>query len=93
MGIDYYSLGWLPECRSATVQQSVQGGSSKFLRLSATLTPSLTSVSPGLADADPILGEFFVKCALANVMHATSPTRLTFNCDRCISDSMPKLLH
>ncbi|EIW86530.1 glycoside hydrolase family 92 protein [Coniophora puteana RWD-64-598 SS2] len=31
--------GWLPECRGATVQQYIQGGS----------------------DADPILGEFFVK--------------------------------
>ncbi|KAF9531264.1 family 92 glycosyl hydrolase [Crepidotus variabilis] len=31
--------GWLPECRGATVQQSIQGGS----------------------NADPILGEFFVK--------------------------------
>ena len=34
MAIDH-DVGWLPECRSATVQQSVQGGSSMFLLLSA----------------------------------------------------------
>ena len=49
-------LGWLPECRSSTIQQWVQGGSGELIprRLFISLQR--------LADADPILAEFYVKC-------------------------------
>lgn len=53
--------GWLPECRGATKQQFIQGGSSEYIWCHSYLvlrTIMLTSV-----DADPILGEFFVKYA------------------------------
>lgn len=53
-----YEIGWLPECRGATIQQSVQGGSGMLVLLSMT-ADILTLLVP--TDADPILGEFFVK--------------------------------
>jgi hypothetical protein len=58
MFICYYGIGWLPECRGATVQQSIQGGSSMltFLFLPPNVLNSLLST-----DGDPILGEFYVK--------------------------------
>lgn len=50
--------GWLPECRGATAQQFIQGGSSAYFFASI---PQLFPTYRGGADADPILGEFFVK--------------------------------
>ena len=50
--------GWLPECRGATAMHFIQGGSSKFCELDKLVCIAHTAL---LLDADPILGEFFVK--------------------------------
>lgn len=49
--------GWLPECRGATAMHFIQGGSSMSYAWSL-MNESLLCLS---IDADPILGEFFVK--------------------------------
>ena len=50
-------VGWLPECRGATDQQFIQGGSGEHLQ-----THRNDSISDhSTVDGDPIVSEFFVK--------------------------------
>jgi len=54
----YTCVGWLPECRSSTIQQWVQGGSGGSLI--NLLHPAVDEML-SILDGDPILAEFFVK--------------------------------